>query len=101
MENENFQNNFDAPSTNGTNGLAIGSLVVGIISIVISCCSPIVGIICGIVGIVLAVCANKKGATGMAKAGMICSIVGIVVAIVIWVLALVGVGVLSSLQELQ
>ena len=58
-------------------GLAIGSLVCGIISLFIF------GIILGIVGFILAISAKKKGFTGgMATAGMVLSIIGFVLAVV-------------------
>ncbi len=77
-----------------TNALAIVSLVLGILSIVCCCCGW-VGILFGVGGILCAVFANKQGKTGLAKAGLICSIVGAVLAAVIWILALIGVGMAS------
>lgn len=58
-----------------TPGLAIASLVMGIISIVLSCCCG-VGMIFAIAGIIMAISANKQVKTGIATAGLICSIVG-------------------------
>ncbi|WP_416147301.1 DUF4190 domain-containing protein [Salipaludibacillus sp. HK11] len=62
-----------------TNGKAIASMVVGIISIVI----PYIGFVLGIIGIVLAATAFKEiriknqNGKGMAIAGLVCSIVSI------------------------
>lgn len=66
---------------NGKN-LAIGSLVCGIISLILSFTGitfygPLVGLILGIVAIVLAVNAKKQGFTeGMQKAAMVIAIIG-------------------------
>ena len=69
--------------------LAIISLVLGILSIVLGCCTGWIGALFGIGGIICAVFANKQGKSGLAKAGLICSIVGIVLGILITVLAVV------------
>lgn len=59
-----------------SNGLAVASLVLGIVSIVFSFIPGliIVGLITGIIGVVLGVLAKKKNPTGMATAGLVCSI---------------------------
>ncbi len=60
-----------------SNGLAIASLVLGIVSIVFSFIALYwIGIIVGIVGIVLGVMAKKKNPSGMATAGLVLSIIG-------------------------
>lgn len=62
-----------------SNGLAIASLVLGIVAIVFNFIGlGIVGLILGIVGIVLGVLAKKKNPTGMATAGLVLSIIGTV-----------------------
>lgn len=61
-----------------SNGYAIASLVLGIVSIVFSFFLQWLGLIIGIVGIVLAVVAKKKNPTGMATAGLVLSIIGTV-----------------------
>ncbi len=60
-----------------TPGLAIGALVMGIVSIVLSCCCGS-GIIFAIAGLIMAIVANKKQKSGVGTAALICSIVGIV-----------------------
>ena len=67
----------------------IVSLVLGILSIVLGCCTGWIGALFGIGGIICAVFANKQGKTGLAKAGLICSIIGIVLGIIITILAAV------------
>ena len=77
-----------------TPALSIVGLVLGIISILCMCCGW-VGILFGIGGIVCAVFGNKQTKTGIGKAAMICSIVGLVLSAIIWILALVGVGLMG------
>lgn len=60
-----------------TPGLAIGALVMGIVSIVLSCCCGS-GIIFAIAGLIMAIVANKKQKSGVGTAALICSIVGLV-----------------------
>ena len=64
-----------------TPGLAIASLVMGIVSILICCCWG-GGIVLSIPGLIMGISANKKQKTGVGTAGMICSIVGIVLNII-------------------
>lgn len=67
----------------GTSGLAIASMVLGIVSLCISCI-PIVAIICSILGLVfgcISLRGNKPG-RGMAIAGIITSIVSIILMII-------------------
>lgn len=84
-----------------TNALAIVSLVMGILSIVLGCCTGWIGIIFSIAGIICAVFANKQGKTGLATAGMVCSIVGIVIAILITIVSVIfGAALATSLAEM-
>lgn len=64
-------------------GLAIASMVLGIVSLVFFCfvyiCIP-----CGLISIILGgvALANKKPGKGMAIAGLVCSIVGIAIYVI-------------------
>ncbi|MDM7885219.1 MULTISPECIES: DUF4190 domain-containing protein [Curtobacterium] len=88
-----------APATNGGNGLAIGSLVLGIVGTVAALFIPIVGLIGGIVGLVLGFLARRRGqARGMVLGGIILSIVAIVLAVIGFILAAV---VFSQLMQNQ
>lgn len=74
-------------------GLAIASMVLGIVSIILMC---IPGTCYGawvfaIVGIVLAAVAKKKAKSGMATAGLVCSII----ALALWVVFIIGIVVLG------
>lgn len=72
---------YTEPVTNNnsgdTPGLAIAALVMGILSIVLTCCCG-VGIIFGIAGLIMSIVANKQTKSGIGTAALICSIVGIV-----------------------
>lgn len=73
------------PASDFSNGFAIASLVLGILSILFACCCTILGIILGIIGIVLGCLQKPNPETekkpGLAIAGIICSSVGIVLCI--------------------
>lgn len=78
-------NNVNTPSTNEpqNKGMAIASMVCGIVSIVLICCTYYISIPCAIVGLVLGIMSNKKyGKNGMAIAGIVCSIITIALSIV-------------------
>lgn len=83
-----------------SSALAIISLVMGILAILLGCCTAYIGIIPGIAGIVCAVLANKQGKSGMATAGMICSIIGIIIGIVMTIItAVFGVAIMSAIND--
>lgn len=65
-----------------TNGMALASLIVSIVSLLVGCCCiGWIGLIGSIVSLVLGIMANKKEKTGMATAGIVISIIGIVFSI--------------------
>lgn len=66
-------------------GLAVASMVLGIVALVLSCCFPWVTIICALLAVVLggASIAKKMGGKGMAIAGLVCGIIGLVPAVVL------------------
>ncbi len=69
---------------NKTNGLAIGSLILGIFTIVMGCFGwtffygTIIGVITGIVGIILGVKGKKEAPSGVATGGLVTSIIGLI-----------------------
>lgn len=69
------------------NGLAIASLVLGIVGLVFSVIPglSLIGASLGVVGLILAIVANKKGKSGAAKAGLILSIIAIVLGVAFYV----------------
>ena len=65
-------------------GMAIASLVLGIVSI-LSCCCVYLSVVAGVVGVVLAILSKNKSKNnkfeGLAIAGLICSIIGVVISV--------------------
>lgn len=79
---------------NGVDGKAVGSLVCGILGILLCCCYGIPGIILGVVAIVLAMLAKRDNMgefPGIALAGMICGIISVVAGCIFIVLMIVTV----------
>lgn len=77
--NNNYENNNFNYETNP--GLAIASMVCGILSIVLCCCYGIVGLILGTISIILGLKYKKENggrSNGQVLAGIICSIIGLV-----------------------
>lgn len=67
-------------SGSASNGMAIASLVLGILSMVCAFFgySAILGLIFGIVGVVLGAKARKVSQTGLATGGFVCSLIGLI-----------------------
>src|SRR3712207_918615 len=69
-------------TTGGQNGLAVASLVTGIVGIVFAVLFAIIGLALGVVSVALGGVARRNGArSGQATAGLVTGIVAIVVAI--------------------
>lgn len=101
MDGQNFQNNpYQQPNPpegpKKTDSLAIVSLVLGIASIVMSCCITYLGIALGIGGIICSVMSKKKQKSGMATAGMVCSILGLVFSVLLLIFSAAILGMLAS-----
>ena len=84
-ETFNYTPQPEQPQKDPGHGLAIASLVLGILSI-LSCCCTYLAIILGVVGIVLAIISLAGKMETMATVGMILSILGVVIAVgmIIW-----------------
>ena len=69
-------------------GLAVASMVLGICSLVSSCCIPYLPFLLALVGLILAgvSLAGHKGGKGMAIAGLVCSIVSLIPAVIVVVM---------------
>ncbi len=79
------------------NGLAIGALVLGIASIVLSCCYC--GFL-GIPGLIMGIIANKKNKTGIGTAAIITSVIGIVLFVIYLIVSVVmGAGLISAMND--
>ncbi len=91
-ENNNMNNNVPGK------GAATGSLVCGIISVVIAWFGwgAIAGIVVGIIGLVLATNAKKAGFDGgMRTAGFVLSLIGLILSAVVFVSCVACVGAYS------
>ena len=77
-----------APVRTGQNGLAVASLVTGIVGAVVAWLIPIVGLVLGVVAVVLGVVARRNGVrTGQATAGIALGALAVVMAVVNMVIA--------------
>ena len=85
-----------------SNGLAVASLVLGIVAIVFSFIGLSIpfGLIIGIVGIVLGVMAKKKNPSGMATAGLVLSIIGTILCAIIFIACAACIGAIGSAASL-
>lgn len=73
---------YTVPQPKPANGMAIASLVLGILSIV-CCCAGFFGILPGVIGLILAIiCFSKGNKGGMAVAGLVLNIIGVALAVV-------------------
>jgi hypothetical protein len=104
MDNQNYNpnpnyNQVPTQNNGGGSGLAIASMVLGIVALVLSCCFYYISIPCAIVGVILgAVALSKKTAgKGMAIAGLVCSIISIIPAVLV---IIGGASLMSSLGSL-
>ncbi len=62
------------------NGMAITSLVLGILSLVLFCLWPI-AILLGLMGLIFGIAGNKDNSKSIAIAGIVCSAVGLLIAV--------------------
>ena len=85
-----------------SNGLAVASLVLGIVSIVFSFIGLSIpfGLIIGIVGIILGVMAKKKNPSGMATAGLVLSIIGTILCAIVFIACAACIGAIGSAASL-
>ena len=74
-------------ATQSGNGLAVASLVTGIVGVVFAFLFAIVGLVLGIVSTALGAVARRRTRSGKATAGLVLGIVAIVVSIANMVIA--------------
>ena len=69
----------------GGKGFGIASMVLGIISLLISCCIPWVPFFCALLAVIFAAVslAKKKPGKGMAIAGLVCGIISLIPAVLV------------------
>lgn len=82
-------------------GIAIASMVLGIVSIVF-CCFSVIAVACGIIAIVFAKKEEQRGVSnGFIKAGFICGLIGSILGglyLIYWIFAIVvGIGSASTI----
>lgn len=82
-------------------GIAIASMVLGIVSIVF-CCFSVIAVACGVIAIVFAKKEEQRGVSnGFIKAGFICGLIGSILAglyLIYWIFAIVvGIGSASTI----
>lgn len=86
-----------------SNGKAIASLVLGIISLV--CIffgyGALLGIASGVVGLVLGINSNKEGKTGMATAGIVMSAIGLGLCAISFIACIACVGCIGAAAGLD
>lgn len=81
---------------NESNGMAVASLILGIISVLINFIGySWVGLILGIIGIILGVNAKKKNPSSMASAGLVLSIIGTVLCSVVFIACVACFGIIG------
>ena len=77
-----------APARTGQNGLAVASLVTGIVGAVLAWLIAVVGLVLGVVAVVLGAVARRNGVrTGQATAGIALGALAIVMAVINMVIA--------------
>lgn len=66
-------------------GLAVASMVLGILSLLLACCVPYLPVLMGLLAVILGAVslAKKLGGTGMAVAGLVCGIISLIPAVII------------------
>lgn len=76
--------NGGTPPHKGGVGLGVASMVLGILSILFSCCFYYISFPCGLIGLILGAVAVKKGndGKGMAVAGIVLSIISLAIAVI-------------------
>lgn len=78
------------PPSNNNKGMAIASMVLGIVSIVFSCCFYYISFPCAIIGLILGILSVKKipDAKGMAIAGIVLSAISLAFAVIALILTI-------------
>lgn len=96
MDNSSYVPNSEPQ---GSSGMAVASMVLGILALVLSCCVPYVPFILALLGVILGAVslAKKLGGKGMAIAGLVCSIISLIPAVLVVIGGAALVGALGSM----
>jgi len=75
----------DTNIQNQSKGLAITSMVLGIVALVLSCCVPYVPALLALLAVIFGgvSIAKKMGGKGMAVAGLVCGVIGLVPSVIV------------------
>ncbi len=92
-----YQASQAASKNNYTSGLAITSLVLGIIGLLILCCFPFATPIFSIVGIILYCVDKKTNTSGVAKAGFVCSLIGLIISVLLIIFCIIVIAMAGSI----
>lgn len=95
MDNNAIQN-----QQSGGSGLAIASMVLGILALVLSCCVPYIPFVLSLLAVVLGAVAlaKKTNGKGMAIAGLVCGILGLIPAVIV---AIAGASIINELSSMM
>lgn len=96
--NQGFNPYPDQNQNPQSNGKAVASLVLGIVSLVFIFTGQgaLIGIVAGIVGLILGISARKERPSGMATAGIVLSIIGLALCVISFLACIACVGALAS-----
>ena len=84
--------NANMPDKKGGNGMAVASLVLGILSLVFCCCGNFITMGLAATGLILGIIAQSKRSRGIAVAGNVTSAIGLVMGIIGVALMFYGMG---------
>lgn len=86
-------------------GMAVASLVLGILSFPVCCITPLLSIVVGVLAVALGYVARKQaregraGGEGMALAGLILGLISALLCLLLLILALLGLALAPQLQD--
>lgn len=84
MENDMRSNGQNGNQPPEKNGLAVASMVLGILSLLL-CCTCFVNILLGVLAIIFGLLSkNGQKMNGSAKAGVVLGIIGIILTVLVW-----------------
>lgn len=83
VPNYNNYNNYNNDNADGkASGIQGASLVLGILSIVFSCCYGVPGLIMGAIGLICGIKGNSERKNGVGTAGIVCSVIGLIFSVI-------------------
>ncbi len=77
--------NYNPNADEGSYGMAVASLVLGILALLFSCCIPGISLILLMIGVILGIVSliQKKGGAGMAIAGLLCCGIALILSLLV------------------